>query len=89
MASAIWTAQFSSGFLSYIPRLKGINMSNVLNKRHKNLSESEIQKMKQIKDESNKLLDSIDRIDGDKRMIAFAKTNLEQAVRWAIKAIKE
>lgn len=62
-------------------------MSDVFRKEYRLLSESEKSRIAQIKNEAEKLHESIDWSIGDKRMIALAKTNLEQAVMWAIKAI--
>jgi hypothetical protein len=62
-------------------------MSDTFRKEYKPLDESQKARIEQIKDEAEKLHESFDWAIGDKRMIALAKTNLEQAVMWAIKAI--
>lgn len=62
-------------------------MSDVFRKEYKLLDETQKSRIAQIKTEAEKLHESIDWGIGDKRMIALAKTNLEQAVMWAIKAI--
>ncbi len=56
-------------------------------KEYKPLDDSQKARIEQIKNEAEKLNDSFDWALGDKRMIALAKTNLEQAVMWAVKAI--
>lgn len=61
---------------------------NVFRKEYRKLDESTLKRMEQIKDDAQKLWDSFDWAQNeDKRMMALAKTNLEQAVMWAIKAI--
>lgn len=55
--------------------------------RNEELNESQKNRIEQIENEAEKLHGCFDWIIGDKRMIALAKTNLEQAVMWAIKAI--
>ena len=62
-------------------------MSDVFRKEYKALDESQKSRINQIKNEGQKLHESFDWAEGDKRMIALAKTNLEQAVMWAVKAI--
>lgn len=56
-------------------------------KEYKALDDSQKARIEQIKNEAEKLHESFDWSIGDKRMIALAKTNLEIAVMWAIKAI--
>lgn len=62
-------------------------MTDIFRKEYKPLDESQKSRIEQIKNEAEKLLESFDWAIGDKRMIALAKTNLEQAIMWAIKAI--
>lgn len=62
-------------------------MSDVFRKQYKPLDESQKYRIEQIKNEAEKLHESFDWAIGDKRMIALAKKNLEQAVMWAIKSI--
>lgn len=62
-------------------------MSDVFRKEYKSLSDDAKSRINQIKSEAEKLYQSFDWTIGDNRMIALAKTNLEQAVMWAIKAI--
>jgi len=61
--------------------------NNVFRKSYTSLDESQKSRINQIKDDAQKLWDSIDWAIGDKRMLALAKTNLEQAVMWAIKGV--
>jgi len=62
-------------------------MTDIFRKEYKPLDDSQKLRIDQIKKEAEKLHESIDWAIGDKRMIDLAKTNLEQAVMWAIKAI--
>lgn len=63
-------------------------MSDIFRKEYKALDESVKSRMEQIKNDAEKLWESIDWAPhADARMIALAKTNLEQSVMWAIKAI--
>ena len=62
-------------------------MENVFRKEYRALDESQKARMNQIKNEAQKLYESFDWAIGDQRMLAIAKTNLEQSVMWAIKAI--
>ena len=64
-------------------------MSDVFRKEYKPLDESQKMRIEQIKNEAEKLYDSFDWALGDKRMLALAKTNLEQAVMWAIKGVTQ
>lgn len=63
-------------------------MTDIFRKEYRELSEDAKNCMALIKDDAERLYDSISlALDADPRMIALAKTNLEQAVMWAIKAI--
>ena len=63
-------------------------MTDVFRKEYRQLDEVTKSRIEQIKNDAQKLWDSFDwAINEDKRMMALAKTNLEQAVMWAIKAI--
>jgi hypothetical protein len=66
-------------------------MSDTFRKKYRELTAEEIQWVDQIKSQAEALLVAIDKprsadFPGN-REIALAKTNLEQAVMWAIKAI--
>lgn len=62
-------------------------MTDTFRKEYKPLDESQKMRISQIKNDAEKLLDSIDWAIGDKRMLELAKTKLEECVMWAIKAI--
>lgn len=64
-------------------------MTDVFRKEYVNLSDEVKAKIASIKDKAQWLYDEIeaDITGSDQRMRALAKTNLEQAVMWAIKAI--
>jgi hypothetical protein len=63
-------------------------MTNVFRKEYRVLTDDEKATMGLIKDNAQKLWESIDLgAPADQRMIAIAKTNIEQAIMWAIKAI--
>lgn len=63
-------------------------MTDIFRKEYKILSDSAKSRISQIKDDAQKLWQSIDwAVETDPRMIALAKTNLEQAVMWAVKGI--
>ena len=63
-------------------------MSDVFRKEYKSIDEITKNRIAQIKDDAQRLLNSMDwSVEADPRMIALAKTNLEQSVMWAIKAI--
>jgi hypothetical protein len=66
-------------------------MTNTFRKEYKPLIEEQIEDCKRIKDHAQNLLDQLDRTGVnysiDDRAMALAKTNLEQAIMWAIKAI--
>ena len=66
-------------------------MNDTFRKQYKVLSHTDITHMDLIKNKAEELLDAINSRPNDasidSRMIALAKTNLEQAVMWAIKAI--
>lgn len=66
------------------------NMTDVFRKVYSPFNISQIDVLERIKDKAEDLLASFEDTPGiepDKRMMALAKTNLEQAVMWAIKAI--
>ena len=67
-------------------------MSDTFRKEYKPLSESTKSWMNSFKDQAQILHDDFDTCfsampESDKRMMALAKTNLEQAILWAVKAI--
>lgn len=64
-------------------------MSDVFRKEYKPLDEIRKQRILQLKNKAQELYDEIESEieNSDQRMRALAKTNLEQAVMWAIKAI--
>lgn len=63
-------------------------MTDTFNKEYIPLTDAVKCRIDQIKQSADKLYDDIDwAVDADKRMIALAKTNLEQAVMWAVKAV--
>jgi len=66
-------------------------MSDTFRKEYRPLSDEAKQDMNRFKSLAEYLLVAFEvadtRTDVDKRMMALAKTNLEQAVMWAIKAI--
>lgn len=64
-------------------------MSDVFRQQYKQLSDEAKSKIQSIKVKAQELYDELEAdIQGsDQRMRALAKTNLEQAVMWAIKAI--
>lgn len=62
-------------------------MPDVFRKEYKPLDETQKARIEQIKNEATKLWDTFDFAIADGRMMALAKTNLEQSVMWAIKAI--
>jgi hypothetical protein len=65
-------------------------MPDIFRREYKQLPEENKVSINLIKEYADELLDEIEKTDSlnpDKRMIALAKTNLEQAVMWAIKAI--
>jgi hypothetical protein len=52
------------------------------------LSDEQIELVQSIKTEAGSLLEMFNKYEhADKRMLALAKTNLEQSVMWAVKAI--
>lgn len=64
-------------------------MSDVFRKEYKPLNEAQKLKILCIKEVAEELFNNYEDIVGpkDERMMALAKTNLEQSVMWAIKAI--
>ena len=63
-------------------------MTDVFRKEYKPLSDDTKARMADIKQIAESLYGCISNAaPADQRMIALAKTNLEQAVMWAIKAI--
>ena len=65
-------------------------MSNVMRRQYRQLTEAELGLMNRIKDLAEDLheeLGTISRADGGTREVALAKTKLEEAVMWAVKAI--
>lgn len=66
-------------------------MSDTFRKEYKPLSPEAKDDMFAFKERAESLLAEFDaaskRDETDKRMMALAKTNLEQAVMWAVKAI--
>ena len=66
-------------------------MLDVFRKTYKSLSEATKDEIYFLKTQAEILLtlieEAVDHNSGDPRMLALAKTNLEQSVMWAIKAI--
>lgn len=63
-------------------------MDNVFRKEYKPLDQIAITHMNDIKDKAQELWDLLELANfANPRMIALAKTNLEQAVMWSTKAI--
>lgn len=66
-------------------------MSDTFRKEYKELSQLQKDNMFMIKVKAQELMDYLDEISLDKsidpRGMAIAKTNLEQAIMWAIKSI--
>ena len=61
---------------------------DIFRKEYKPLNDIQKNRIIQIKNDAEKLLDSIEwAVNLDARCMALAKTNLEQAVMWAVKAI--
>lgn len=79
------------GFICIILQEIGIIMTreaDTFRKECRPINDETKNRINQIKNDAEKLYDSIDwAINAEPRMIALAKTNLEQAVMWAIKAI--
>ena len=61
-------------------------MEDVFKKAYRPLTEAEISLCEDVKDHAQTLYDLFDQNIANREM-ALAKTNLEQAVMWAIKAI--
>lgn len=64
-------------------------MTDIFRKDYRPLSEEQKSWMIAFKNQAQSLYDDFENCscEHDKRMMALAKTNLEQAVMWAIKAI--
>ncbi len=63
-------------------------MTDVFRQEYKPLSDDQKAKMNEIKENAEELWDVMNwEHNADPRMLALAKTNLEQAVMWAIKSI--
>lgn len=63
-------------------------MNDVMRVNGKPISNEEIERVKKVKSSGNELHDLFEGFENaDKRMMALAKTNLEQAIMWAVKAI--
>lgn len=61
-------------------------VNNVMRHEYRVLSDDEKAQMKAIKDKGLELIELIEGMGGS-RELALAKTNLEQAVMWAVKHI--
>jgi hypothetical protein len=70
---------------------KEINkMTDIFRKEHKLLSDDQKAQIENIKNAAEVLygcMESANFVNPNPRMMALAKTNLEQAVMWAVKAI--
>lgn len=62
-------------------------MTDIFRKEYKPLTEEKKELVMFIKQEAERLYQMIENADGDPRMKALAKTNLEQSIMWAVKAI--
>jgi hypothetical protein len=63
-------------------------MTDVFRKEYVPLTDVKKKLISNIKDDAQKLYDSIEAsLGADTRMLALAKTNLEQSIMWAVKAI--
>lgn len=65
-------------------------MADVFHKQYRQLDATEQKRITEIKDGAQALYDVFDAsllTGADPRAIAMAKTNLEQSVMWAVKAI--
>lgn len=65
-------------------------MADVFRKEYRSLSDDQKAQIANIKNAAENLhgwMESSSFVNPDQRMMALAKTNLEQAVMWAIKAI--
>lgn len=67
-------------------------MTDVFRKEYKQLTDDQKIEIELIKNKADELLHEFNmctnmQLNPDPRMIALAKTNLEQAVMWAVKAI--
>lgn len=60
--------------------------NNVVRHEYRVLSDAEKSQMKAIKDHGREFIEKIDAIGGG-RELALAKTKVEEAVMWAVKAI--
>lgn len=61
-------------------------VNNVMRHKYRILSDEEKMSMQNIKDIGLEMYEKIDQI-GQSRELSLAKTNLEQAVMWAVKHI--
>lgn len=67
-------------------------MTDTFRKEYKPLSDDAKMQIKLIKDKAEELLHEFNmatnmQLNADARMMALSKTNLEQAIMWAIKSI--
>lgn len=63
-------------------------MTDIFRKEYVPLNDVKKKLISNIKEDAQKLYDSIEAsLGADARMLALAKTNLEQSVMWAVKAI--
>lgn len=62
-------------------------VNNVMRHEYRVLSDLEKQQMRLIKDKAKDLHEFFDSVSSNSREMALAKTNLEQAVMWAVKHI--
>ena len=64
-------------------------MSNVFRKEYRTLTEAEINKLSDVKEKAQELLELINDIEvvKDQRYREFAIKDLEQAIMWAVKSI--
>lgn len=62
-------------------------MKNVFRTEYRALAPGEKETIADLKGKADVLWNAIDESHGDPRMNALAKTNLEQAVMWATKAL--
>ena len=62
-------------------------MSDIFRKEYQTMDDETKEVILMIKQEADKLYQMIENTDGDPRMKALAKTNLEQSIMWAVKSI--
>lgn len=61
---------------------------NVMRHEYRELSEQENLTVRQLKDKGRDLVEFLDtKVKGDGRGIAIARTKLEEAIMWAVKAV--